>query len=132
MLTPSIVIYLDKNLMLKFKLLLMILTGLMQRAIKKNLKAAAHAQNQELIFQIQTTKGQGRYYIVKNQRIRSHAGRSDKATFTLTFSSAKKGFAVLSAKDSTGAFLSAVGSKDLIISGDYVAVMWFQGLVAYL
>lgn len=118
--------------MLKFKFLLMILTKLMQRAIKKNSKAAAHAQGQEIIFQIQAASGTGRYFIVKNQRICSCAGRSDKAAFTLTFSSAKKGFEVLSAKDSTGAFLSAVGSKDLIISGDYAAVMWFQGLVAYL
>jgi len=103
----------------------------MQRAIRKNPKAAAHAEGQNIVFQIQTTSGQGRYYIVKDQRIRSYVGCSDKATFTLTFSSAKKGFTVLSAKDSTGAFLSAVGSKDLIISGDYAAVMWFQGLVAY-
>lgn len=117
--------------MLKFKILLLILTGLMQRTIKKNPKAAAHVKGQNLVFQIQTTSRQGRYYVVKNQRMRSHAGHSDKADFTLTFSSAKKGFAVLSAKDSTGAFLKAVGSQDLMISGDYAAVMWFQGLVAY-
>ncbi len=117
--------------MLKFKLLLLILTALMQRTIRKNPKAAAHAEGQNLIFQIQTKSGEGRYYIIKNQRVRSHAGRSDKADFTLTFSSAKKSFAVLSAKDSMGAFLSAVGSQDLVISGDYAAVMWFQGLVAY-
>lgn len=118
--------------MLKFKFLLMILTKLMQHAINKNLKAAAHTQGEELIFQIQTASGSGRYYIVKNQRIRSHAGRCDNADFTLSFSSAKKAFSVLSSKDSTAAFLSAVGSKDLIISGDYAKVMWFQGLVAYL
>lgn len=118
--------------MLRFKILLLLLTTLMQRAIRKNPKVAVHAQGEEITFQIQTANGEGRYYIVKNQRIRSHTGISDKADFTLTFSSAKKGFEVLSAKDSTGAFLSAVGSKDLVISGDYAAVMWFQGLVAYL
>ena len=55
--------------MLKFKLLLLILTALMQRTIRKNPKAAAHAEGQNLIFQIQTKSGEGRYYIIKNQRV---------------------------------------------------------------
>ena len=65
----------------------MALARLMHRTIKKNPKAVAHAKGQNLIFQIQTTSGKGCYYVVKNQRIRSYSEHSDKADFTLTFSS---------------------------------------------
>jgi hypothetical protein len=50
----------------------------------------------------------------------------------MTFRNAEKGFAVLSAKDGTDAFLSALRDGDLVIRGDFVEVMWFQGLTAYL
>ena len=64
--------------------------------------------------------------------MRSFAGLTDNAAFTFTFSNAAKGFEILSAKDAQPAFLRGVGSKDLIVSGDFREVMWFQGLTAYL
>jgi hypothetical protein len=50
----------------------------------------------------------------------------------MTFRNAERGFAVLSAKDGTDAFLSALRDGDLVIGGDFVQVMWFQGLTAFL
>ena len=50
----------------------------------------------------------------------------------MTFKDAAKGFAILSAKDSKEAFLAALHKEDLVISGDFVEVMWFQGLTEYL
>lgn len=38
----------------------------------------------------------------------------------------------LSAKDSKEAFLAALQKEDLVLSGDFVEVMWFQGLTEYL
>lgn len=35
---------------------------------------------------------------------------------------------ILSAKDGKDAFLNALHDKDLVITGDFVPVMWFQGL----
>ena len=34
----------------------------------------------------------------------------------------------MSAKDGKDAFLNALHDKDLVITGDFVPVMWFQGL----
>ena len=50
----------------------------------------------------------------------------------MTFRDAARGFAVLSANEGKDAFLTALHQEDLAISGDFVEVMWFQGLTEYL
>ena len=50
----------------------------------------------------------------------------------MTFSSAAAGFRILSAKDSKGAFLAGLHDKELNLSGDFVEIMWFQGLTEFL
>jgi hypothetical protein len=39
--------------------------------------------------------------------------------------------AILTAKDKN-AFMAGIQNKDLVISGDFAEVMWFQGLTKYL
>ncbi|WP_137818349.1 helicase [Pseudomonas sp. 2FG] len=118
--------------MLKFKLLLWALTKLLQRAAKNNPACAKYIEDKELIFQIKTVGGVGRYYTISNDRIFSSPGLFRNPKFTMTFSDAAKGFAILSAKDSKEAFLAGLQSGDLVIRGDFVEVMWFQGLTEYL
>ena len=60
------------------------------------------------------------------------AGLIGNPQFTMTFRDAAKGFAILSAKDSKEAFLAALHDEDLRRSGDFVEVMWLQGLTEYL
>jgi hypothetical protein len=60
--------------MMKFKLLLWMLTKLMQRAVKKNPKCAAYVNDKNVTFQIQTVSGEGRYFEVKNGKINSYSG----------------------------------------------------------
>jgi hypothetical protein len=84
------------------------------------------------VFQIRTVSGAGRYYVLKDGRVRSFAGLTDNPAFTFTFSNAAKGFEILSAKDAQPAFLRGVGSKDLVVGGDFREVMWFQGLTSFL
>jgi hypothetical protein len=50
----------------------------------------------------------------------------------MTFTNAATGFAILSAKDSKEAFLAALHDGDLRLHGDFVEIMWFQGLTDYL
>ena len=50
----------------------------------------------------------------------------------MTFRNAAKGFKILSAKNGKEAFLSALHDEDLVISGDFVEVMWFQRFTEYL
>lgn len=118
--------------MLKFKFLLWALTKLLQRAVKKNPACAKYVERKELVFQIQTLGGVGRHFHVNNGKVSSKAGLTSSPQFTMTFRDGAKGFAILSAKDSKGAFLAALHDGDLVLSGDFVEVMWFQGLTEFL
>ena len=118
--------------MLKFKFLLWAFAQMLQRKIKRNLDCARYVEGKRLVFQIRTVSGAGRYFIIENATVRSFAGLTANPQFTFSFTNPAKGFEILSAKDSTAAFLKGVGSKDLIVSGDFREVLWFQGLTAFL
>lgn len=118
--------------MLKFKFLLWAFAQLLKRKVRRNADCARYVATKRLAFQIRTTSGAGRYFIIDSGAIRSSAGLDPAPQFTLNFRDAAKGFEILSAKDSQAAFLRALGSKDLTISGDFQEVMWFQGLTAFL
>ena len=118
--------------MLKFKFLLWMLGTLIKRAIRKNPKAAEYVAGKDLRFQIRTAGGVGRYYRIASGSISSHAGFGKDAAFTLTFSDPNAGFRILSAKDSQDTFLQGLHDEELSISGDFVAVLWFQGLTNFL
>jgi hypothetical protein len=118
--------------MLKFKFLLWALTKLLQRAVKRNPACARYVERKELVFQIQTLNGIGRHFQIRNGEVTSQAGLIGSPQFTMTFRDAAKGFAILSAKDTKEAFLAALHEEDLNLSGDFVEVMWFQGLTEYL
>lgn len=118
--------------MYKFKLLLWAFTLLLKHQIKSNPECASYIQGKRLVFQIRTLSGVGRYFIIRDGGISSVAGLTADAQFTLNFKDAGKGFDILSAKDSQAAFLRGLGGKDLMISGDFLEVMWFQGLTAFL
>lgn len=118
--------------MLKFKLLLWAMTKLLQRAVKKNPLCAKYVEGKELVFQMQTQAGVGRHFSIKNGKVSSTAGLTAHPKFTMTFRNAARGFAILSDKESKEAFLNALHDEDLSISGDFVEVMWFQGLTEFL
>ena len=117
--------------MLKFKFLLWTMTKLLQRAIKTNPACAKYVAGEELEFQIQTLdrwaplphqERQGEFYR------RTHQG----SEIHHDFQRCRQGLRILSAKDGKEAFLAALHDEDLVISGDFVEVMWFQGLTEYL
>ncbi|OAJ52930.1 helicase [Paraburkholderia ginsengiterrae] len=118
--------------MFKFKLLLWAFSHLLKRQIRSNPDCARYIAGKSLVFQIRTVSGVGRYFVIRDGAIRSLAGLTGNPQFTLGFRNAAAGFEILSAKDSQAAFLRGLGSKDLTISGDFLEVMWFQGLTAFL
>lgn len=118
--------------MLKFKFLLWMLTQLLKRQIKHNADCARYVAGKNLVFQIRTEAGVGRTFFIRDGAIRSVAGLVDRPRFTFSFKDTGKGFATLSAKNSQAAFLRALGNQDLTIHGDFLEVMWFQGLTAFL
>ncbi|MGA4211681.1 SCP2 sterol-binding domain-containing protein [Ralstonia nicotianae] len=118
--------------MFRFKIVLLVLAKLLQRAAKSNPDCVSHVKGKDLIFQIRTMQGSGRYFMVKNGGIKSASGMAKNPKFTLTFRDGRVGFSVLSAKDGKEAFLSALHQQDLVVTGDFVEVMWFQRLADYL
>ena len=118
--------------MLKFKFLLWMMPKLLQRAIKTKPACAKYVAGKTLEFQIQTVDKIGRHFRIKDGNVKSFAGLSRTPKFTLTFRNSGRGFAILSAKQSKEAFLAALHDGDLVISGDFVEVLWFQGFTDYL
>jgi hypothetical protein len=118
--------------MFKFKFLLWALTKLLQRASRNNPAFARYIEGKSLDFQIQTAAGAGRHFNIANGQVSSRAGLSSNPKFTMSFKTPEVGYAVLSAKDGTDAFLSALRDGALVIHGDFVEVLWFQGLTKHL
>lgn len=118
--------------MLRFKLLLWGLDKLLKRAIRKDPGAAAYVTGKDLTFLIRTVGGIGRHYHICGGSITSAAGLACEPAFTMAFANPDAGFRILSAKDSQQAFLQGLHDGELVLSGDFVAVMWFQGLTAFL
>lgn len=118
--------------MLKFKFLLWMMPKLLQRAIDTQPACARYVAGKTLEFQIQTQDKIGRHFRIQDGKVRSFAGLTKTPTFTLTFRNSDKGFKTLSAKDGKEAFLAALHDEDLVISGDFVEVLWFQGFTDYL
>jgi hypothetical protein len=118
--------------MLKFKFLLWLMPKLLQRAINTKTASARYVAGKSLEFQIQTLDKVGRYFRIKDGQVKSFAGLTQAPKFTLTFRNADKGFKILSAKDGKEAFLTALRDEDLVISGDFVEVLWFQGFTEFL
>jgi hypothetical protein len=118
--------------MLKVTFLLWMLAKLIRRAIRNDPKAAAYVAGKNLTFQIRTKGGIGRHYRISKGTITSTAGGTRDAAFTMTFSSPAAGFRIRSAKDSQDAFLQGLHDRELDLSGDFVEVMWFQGLTDFL
>jgi hypothetical protein len=118
--------------MIKFKCLLWVFAQLLNRQLKNSPACASYVRGKHMQFQIRTDSGAGRHYTVHQGRISSAPGLASNPAFTLSFRDAAAGFKILSAKDSQAAFLQGLGSADLAISGDFLEVMWFQGLTAFL
>jgi hypothetical protein len=114
--------------MLRFTVLLWILSKLIARTIHKNPTGVRHAEGKDVSFQIRTRAGNGRYFRISDGHLTSRAGLVADPDFTFTFEDAATGFRILSAKEDKAAFLQGVHDGALQIEGDFVKVMWFQRL----
>lgn len=117
--------------MLKFKFLLWVMSQLLKKAAKKNPACQEYIKDKDLVFQIQTVSGSGRNFTVKDGKVKSSAGLVSEPTFALTFKDPATALHILTAKDKK-AFMLGIQNKDLVISGNFAEVMWFQGLTKFL
>ncbi len=102
------------------------------RAINSQPACAKYVAGKTLGFQIQTVDKIGRHFRIKDGKVKSVAGLTKTPKFTLTFRNAAKGFEIFSAKGGKEAFLAALRDGDLVISGDFVEVLWFQEFAEYM
>ena len=119
------------KLMLKFKFMLWALAQVLKKASKSNPACIEYIAGKDIVFQIQTASGSGRHYSIKEGKVKSSGGLTKEPTFTLSFKDAAAGLSILTAKDKN-AFMAGIQNKDLVISGDFGEVMWFQGLTKFL
>jgi len=117
--------------MFKFKFLLWVMAHLLKKAAKKNPACQEYIKDKDLVFQIQTVSGSGRNFTVKDGKVKSSSGLAKEPTFALTFKDAQTALSILTAKDKK-AFMVGIQNKDLVISGNFAEVMWFQGLTKFL
>lgn len=117
--------------MFKFKFLLWALAQMLKKSAKNNPACAEYIDGKDVVFQIQTESGSGRHFTVKDGKVKSSAGLTEEPTFTLSFKDAATGMSILTAKDKN-AFMTGIQNKDLVISGNFAEVMWFQGLTKFL
>lgn len=111
---------------MKFKLLLWTLGFMMKRASRKNPSFQKTLEGQDLTFQLSSKDGVARHYIVKDKQVYPVAGTTTEPTFELSFSSATKGFEILTAKNTQEAFMRGVQEQNIVATGDLSKVMWFQ------
>ncbi len=104
----------------------------MKRAGNKNPAFRKKLEGQTLTFQISSQDGAVRHYNVKDMRVTSHSGKATNPSFEIAFKDSATGFQTLTAKNAQLAFMKGIQDKDIIITGDFSKVMWFQGLMKYL
>ena len=116
----------------KFRMLLWGLGIMMTRAARSDSEFKKKLEDKDVTFEIRSNDGVSRYFRIKNRRVRTYSGRTKKPEFALVFSSARKGFTTLTAKNTQLAFMEGIQSQDIVIEGNPAEVMWFQTLTPHL
>lgn len=118
--------------MIKFRLLLWVLSKLMKKAARKNPEFRKQLEGQDLVFQLQTEDLKVvRQFLVRDNQVKSRGKAHASPVFTISFRNAHVGLKILTSKD-RNAFMKGIQEKDITISGDLSKVMWFQGISKYL
>lgn len=118
--------------MIKFRMLLWLLSKLMKKAAKKNPDFRKQLDGQDMAFQIQTDDGKAvRQFVIKDQNVSSKGKPHADPAFVISFKNAHKGLKIMTSKD-RNAFMRGIQEKDIAISGDLSKVMWFQGIAKHL
>lgn len=118
--------------MIKFRLLLWALGLLMKKGAKNNPDFQKQLDGKDFAFQLQTVDGNiARHYVIRNNKVKTKGKAHASPAFTISFKDAETGLRIMTAKDKN-AFMKGIQDKDIVISGDFSLVMWFQGISKYL
>jgi len=115
---------------MKFKLLLLILSGKLKKAARKNPAFKDYIKNKDLKVAIRTAdKDQGRVYVFNRGVISSIPGTREKTDMAMVWCDADTAFKVMSCGNDE-ASLAAMTEKKLVIEGNFKEFMWFSTALA--
>lgn len=119
---------------MRFWILLFLLGWRMRWLAKHNDAFKSKLGEKNAIIQFRTEDGKvARHIIVQQQMLQSISGLHSEPTMCLAFKDAKYAFGLIlkTARDRM-AIMKAMGSRDVVVTGEAQDMMWFMGLFKFL
>jgi hypothetical protein len=116
---------------MKFKMLLWYMARRMELLARTHPEFIARLHGRDFTLQISSDEGSVRYYRVRHNRVVSRNAAHSTPSMTLQFASDDMGFDLLSKAD-PAAFMAAMQSGDVKVSGDFSLLMWFMSIAPFM
>ena len=84
----------------------------------------------DVVMEISSDDGVARHFVFRDRRVSSHAGRIASPDCALRFTTADRGFAILTAGDGPTRLMGGLFDGGVRLEGRTALFAWFQGLVA--
>ncbi len=119
---------------MRFWIVLLILGWRLRWLAKNNDAFKEKLENKDFVLQFRTASGRvGRFFVVRNEQIKSCGGIDSAADLCLSFKDAAFAFETIkqAAKDKT-VFMQGIAKQDIIVTGDEQQMMWFMSIMKFL
>ena len=122
----------QREVIMKFRILLWLLGRMMQRAMKKDLNFKKLASRSDAVYQLMTIDGTVvRHYAFLGGSFLSAAACHPSPDCVIRFQDAAKGFATLTSKDKN-AFALGMKANEIVVEGGFRHLIGFQRLAGLL
>ncbi len=91
----------------------------------------ARLHGRDFTLQISSEEGTARFFRIHHNRVMSRNAAHSTPSMTLHFASDDIGFALLS-RANTNAFMAAMQSGEVKVSGDFSLLMWFMSIAPFM
>jgi hypothetical protein len=116
---------------MKFRMLLWYMARRMEILARTNAEFIAKLHGRDFVIQIATDEGTERFFRIHHNRVASRDGRHATPDLTLHFASDDIGLRLLM-KGDANAFMAAVQTQEVALTGDYALLMWFMSVGKFL
>lgn len=116
---------------MKLKMLLWYMARRMELLARTHPEFIARLHGRDFTLQISSDEGTARFFRVRHNRVVSRNAAHSTPSITLHFASDDIGFDLLS-RSSSAAFMTAMQSGDVKVSGDFSLLMWFMSIAPFM
>lgn len=116
---------------MKLKMLLWYMARRMELLARTHPEFIARLHGRDFTLQISSAEGTQRFFHIHHNRVVSRNAAHGTPSMTLHFASDDIGFALLSGTDKS-AFMTAMQTGDLKVTGDFSLLMWFMSIAPYM